>query len=343
MAIEVQCAACRKKLRAPESQAGRVGKCPACKSDIVVPGLATPASVAPAPPPVSQPREAAAARQPVSGHYSPTHPRASLFASTMDDEFALPPQANSPGFGESQYGATSNASAEIESKHWFALQAALKTTEIALLLEWISCSLISLAVIGIVLSNNPANTGQVLLVLALWGGVGMFLGWAGLATGWIVCLLAWPLDRRLLIGAASAAGICVLTILIVVSLGFFGIIGSPQPGSWTRMISPTATMIIVSLASATSLILFGFFLANVQIRLGRENIKMQPIIYAGVVGALTFWCLIANLAITPTSRFMMWLVLLSNIITFVGEFLWLWLVNAFASRDLRVSQAWKRI
>ena len=36
-----------------------------------------------------------------------------------------------------------------------------------------------------------------------------------------------------------------------------------------------------------------------------------------------------------------WLVVLSIIITFVGELLWLWLLNSSACRDLRVSQAWK--
>jgi hypothetical protein len=91
------------------------------------------------------------------------------------------------------------------------------------------------------------------------------------------------------------------------------------------------------------LILFGFFLAKVQRRLGREQVTLQPIIYAGVIGALTIWCLILNLAVTPTGRFMIWVIVLSNIITFVGEFLWLWLINAFTSRDLRVSHAWKRL
>jgi DNA-directed RNA polymerase subunit RPC12/RpoP len=347
MAIEVQCAACGKKLRAPDNQAGRVGKCPACKSEIVVPATAKSADVGPASVPISPPRDAAIPRQAAGAQFPSAHPRASPLASTMDDEFALPPAASGPGFGESQFGAGSSGDSAIEPKHWFALHVALKTTEIALLVEWISCSLIGLAAVGIMLSSSSGRgditTGQVLLLLALWGGVGMLLGWTALATGWIVCLLAWPSDRRLLMGSAISAGVCVLTILVVISLGMFGIIGSAQRGATERMISPTATMIIVSLASAVSLILFGFFLSKVQLQLGRENIEMQPIIYTAVIGTLTVWCLIANLAITPTSRFMMWLILLSNIGTFVGEFLWLWLVNAFASRDLRVSHAWKRL
>ena len=57
---------------------------------------------------------------------------------------------------------------------------------------------------------------------------------------------------------------------------------------------------------------------------------------------MTVWCLIANLALTPTSRFLTWLLILSNFGNFIAEFLWLWLINAFTSRDLRVSHAWKR-
>ncbi len=352
MPIDVQCAACGKKLRAPDAQAGRVGKCPACKSDIVVPGNAVgaPGGVSPvrAGTPGSMPAmgSSPAVTSPSIARSAPVK-SASPFASTMDDEFALPPPAV-PMNGDRQ--PTNDLNVEPEEKHWYTIKAVLKLTELALLAEWIGASILGLGIIAIGLmaggmSRGDVTTIQVITVLMMWGVVAMLLGWAALVTGWIVLMMSWPKDRRLLIGAASSAGVCVLIVLIVVSFGMLGFGSSAMrgPGAPSPLPNSTATTVIFSLASCVSLILFNFFLATVQQRIGRVHIDKQPYIYAGVVGALTLWCLICNLAITPTSRFVYWMVIVSNLGLLITELLWLWLINAFTSRDLRVSQAWKRL
>jgi hypothetical protein len=348
VAIEVQCTACGKQLRAPDEQAGRSGRCPSCKSPIVIPVLphasrGTPGNVpAPSLEPVSHfPTQAAQAA---------AHRGFSPLASTMDEDLGLPPATNSD-FRNLNSGVVAGDSEQIEPKHWFAVQISLKVTELALLVAWISCCILSLGAIGIMLSTpssgfspNDMTALQVMSVLILWGFVGMIFGWVALATGWIALLKSWPRDKKFLLGSLTSAGVAVFAILIVTSFHMLGVFSAPTRGpSSSPMGNSTAIIVLGSLASAASLISYGFYLANIQKLLGRDQISLQPIIYAAVVGTLTVLCLILNLAVTPSSRAMAWIIVLTNIITFVGEFLWLWLINAFASRDLRVSHAWKRL
>jgi hypothetical protein len=344
VAIEVQCTACGKQLRAPDSQAGRSGRCPSCKSPILVPvprDLET--ADAPVPAAVHEPVQPRLRSNspPITRGFSP-------LASTMDDDLGLPPPAT-PAPLNLTGGSNSGSEVQIEPKHWFALQVALKITEWALLVEWVSCGILSLAAIGTVLSSQSgglaprdATVIRVMSVILIWGSVGMMVGWVALVTGWVAMLKAWPREKKFLIIANSAAGVAIFTILLVISLGILGAFSemslAPSP-----LYSPKLFTIVGSLATAASLISFCFYLTNIQQLLGRDQTKRQPFIYAGVIGALTAWCLIANLALTPRSQFMIWLLLLSNVTLFVGEFLWLWLINAFTSRDLRVSHAWKRI
>jgi hypothetical protein len=362
MAIEVLCPACGKQLRAPDSQAGRTGKCPTCKAPILVPVLAA-QPVAPTP-----------AKSTLDGTAAPAKPRGetapelfppgtrfnpppatrgfSPLASTMDEDLGLPPAAD-PNYPQLQTGLDATEAAVIEPKHWFAMQNLLKVCEWALLAVWISCGIIGLARIGFLLTDSGGGMQgsdvtvlQVMTALMLWGIVGMVLGWAAMATCWVAMLRSWPRDKKLVMGALISAGASILVTLIfstVQMLGGMSAAAARAAPSSSPLGGSTAIVVLVSLASATSLILYGFYLANIQKLLGRDQVKLQPIIYAAVVGTLTVWCLVLNLAVTPSSRGMTWIAALSNIVTFVGEFLWLWLINAFASRDLRVSYAWKRL
>ena len=358
MAIEVRCTACGKQLRAPDEQAGRAGKCPSCRAPIIVPvprpAAASATTAGAENPPAAKPRTEAVPElfppgtrfnpPPVTRGFSP-------LASTMDEDLGLPPAADA-GFLGLQTGPEPTDVAMIEPKHWFTLQLLLKIAEWALLAEWISCGIIGLAVIGLLLTATSgfqpgdATVLRVMTVLVLWGVIGLILGWVAMATCWVAMLRSWPRDKMLVMGALIAAGVSIFVMLIYLTVQMLGSTSAPvnrmAPNS-SPFSASTPIVVLVNLASATSLIFYGFYLANIQKLLGRDQIKLQPIIYAAVVGLLTVWCLTLNLAVTPTSRGMLWLVVLSNILTIVGEFLWLWLINAFASRDLRVSYAWKRL
>jgi hypothetical protein len=259
----------------------------------------------------------------------------------MDDEFSLPPAAL-----PSQ--TLPAASQEIGEQHWFALKVVLTVTELALLVEWIALAVLGLCIVCLGLMAGGAGEGdittiKVIMVLMIWSIVGAMLGWIALATAWIAGLMAWPGERKFLVGSAVSAGVLVLGALLVASIQTLAAGSMPgRPGS-SPFPNSTATMIIGSLASCAGLISYAFFLNSVQQRLGRTGIERQPIIYACVIGGLTFWCLIANLAITRPGKLMGWLIIFSNVGTFVAEFLWLWLVNAFTSRDLRVNKAWNRL
>src|SRR4051812_45809745 len=211
MAIEVLCTACGKQLRAPDAQAGRAGKCPACKAPIIVPVVAA-QPVAPVPDkpardgnalPAKPRGETAPELFPPGTRFNPPPATRGLspLASTMDEDLGLPPAAD-PNFPQLQTGLDSAETAMIEPKHWFALQNLLKVCEWALLAEWISCGIVSLAVIGFLLTasgggmqRGDVTVLQVMTGLTLWGVVGMVLGWVAMATCWVTMLKSWPRDK----------------------------------------------------------------------------------------------------------------------------------------------------
>jgi hypothetical protein len=238
----------------------------------------------------------------------------------------------------------------LESKHWFALGGALKTTQLALLIACLGCGVVGLGMIADALRTNPALgdwlTTRTISLLNLWGSAGIVLGWGMLLSGWFACCAAWPLpDRKFLQMASAAAAVSAVLVLIVLSLQVFGIIGdsmAPAPTSNVGTMS-TAMIVIGSLGCAASLIPFSYFLSGLQQQMGRDHLIVPPMIYATIAGVLTLWCVISRLFVEPNTALKAWLVVLSTLIAFIAELLWLWLLNASARRDLRVSQAWKRL
>jgi hypothetical protein len=238
----------------------------------------------------------------------------------------------------------------LESKHWFALGGALKTTQFALLVACLGCGVVGLGMIADTLRTNPSLgdwlTARTILLLNLWGSAGIVLGWGMLLSGWSACYSAWPLpDRRFLRMSSAAAAASVVVVLIVMSLRVFGFPGDSSASGLASDAGamPTVMIVIGSLGCAASLIPFNYFLSGLQKQMGRDHMVLPPVIYAAISGALTLWCIISRLFIEPSTALKAWLVVLSIIVTFVGELLWLWLLNSSACRDLRVSQAWKRL
>ena len=310
MPIEVQCPACGKRLHAPDSQAGRAGKCPSCKADLSIPAAA---SVAGRPPPV--PTVNPSARRAAS-------PIPAVPDGALDGQLATS-AGRSPAVVEETV---------VESKHWFALQIALKVTEMALLVEWISCALVAFSWIAIMLTGQGDRIEitliQIVSVAMLWGTMGTLLGWTALVVGWIICRAVWPTpDRWLLQTAILVVGLAMLAVPLVFSLRIFGIPPLNRSSALYVASTPTAMLVIVFAAAGISLTLFNFFLASVQRKLGREQIRWQPIIYAVVIGTLTIWCLLINVFMEPDTMLKVRILQLSNAITLVAEFFWLWLLE----------------
>jgi hypothetical protein len=253
------------------------------------------------------------------------------------------------GFNPNIFSST-KVDANLEPKHWFALGGALRATQIALLVGCLGCGLVSLGMIADTLRANPALgdwlTARTISLLNLWGSAGIVLGWAMLLAGWSACFSAWPLpERRFLRAATWAAVAAIIVVLLVMSLRVFGFLtGSLGAGSTEDAATmPTVIIVIGSLGCAAALIPFNFYLSDLQKQIGHDHLRLPPVIYATVVGTLTLWCIIARLLIPPSTAFKAWLIVLSTLATFICEFLWLWLLNSSVSRDLRVSQAWKRL
>jgi hypothetical protein len=97
----------------------------------------------------------------------------------------------------------------------------------------------------------------------------------------------------------------------------------------------TVIVVLAVLALAAALILFNFFLAIIDTLVGRQLKANSAILYAAVVGGLSVWCLVLNLAIQPTSVASAWLMVISNCGLMIGAYLWLWLKNRVVSRRLR--------
>ena len=311
MAIEVQCSACGKRLKAPDEQAGRRAKCPSCKAEITIPAR----------------------------------------AGTASADKTVPADKAAAGAGAAVgLSSSSSTNALVDAKNWFALSIGVRTIDVALIVECIACALISLGMIADRLKNAVALgdflTQHTIELLYLWGQAAFVLGWAGLIAGWFACLGAWPgAERRWLRNTVWAASASVAAMLILVSLQIFGILNSAVPANDPTFVvsMPKPIILLGSIATAATLILFAFFLAGIQQRIGREKSGRLPIVYAAVIGTLTALCWIANLAIAPTTPLKGWLIVLSIVATFVAEFLWLWLINRSTSHELRVSQAWKRL
>jgi phage FluMu protein Com len=285
MPIEVQCAACGKRLKAPDDQAGRKGKCPSCKGEISIPAVAASAAT--------------------------------------------------------NRGETSTLEV-IDPKNWFALGITLQATQTALLVACIACGVVSLGILATRLGLADWLTARTISLLFLWGHAILAIAWGAAIAGWIGCLAAWPgAERKWLRFAIWAGAASIGIILIVVSLREFGI-GVAQTDSGMPADSaktPTAILVISSLAFATTLVLFNFFLAGVQARVKPDQKQLNPIIFAAVLGILAIWCAVANVMFEPKS----WLAVLSNVANFSVVFVWTWINCAATSRDLRVSQAYKRL
>jgi hypothetical protein len=286
MPIEVQCAACGKRLKAPDDQAGRKGKCPSCKGEISIPAMAAPT---------------VASR-----------------------------------------GETSTLEV-IDAKNWYALGVTLQATQIALLVACVACGLVSLGIL-VTRFQGLADwlTARTISLLFLWGHAVLAIGWGAAITGWVACLASWPgTERKWLRFAIWTGAASIGIILVVISLREFEIgvtsNDSGVPADSAR--TPTAILVIAGLVFATTLVLFNYFLAGVQARVNPDQKRLNPIVFAAVLGILAVWCAVANVMFEPKS----WLAVLSNIVTFSIIFVWTWINCAATARDLRVSQAYKRL
>lgn len=330
MSIDVQCSACGKRLRAPDEQAGRKGRCPACKAELLIPANTIASNNLP---PVRK-QTAALSDSTVVSTPPPIHERNSV----ADN------QQNAGTRGDFDAGA--KAEITLDGKHWFALRTALQVTKNALLLSWISFGLLGLALIGTTLASRSTGgdtvLSQAITLLLVWGIAGTLLGWMILFSGWLMCLLAWPaVERRLLHISIGVTVFLMIVLIISPSLQIFGI--GDESKAVKVAITKTVPSIVFGLTTAAALIAFGYFLAGLQVRLGNECRPREPLVRAIVIGMLMLWCISANLFFEPTVQWKAWMIVLSDLAAFFTPFVWLWLLNVHVSGHLQVSQAWKRL
>jgi hypothetical protein len=326
--IDVQCSTCGKRLRAPDEQAGRKGRCPACKAEISVPLHASavgasqldlvPAAAPSSPPPVPS--------------SLPKTRSASVASDYTGSNYSIP--------------STAEADATLEPKHWFALGAALDLTKNALLLSWISCGVIGLALVGNILASKSMGddviVSRAITLLESWGKAGALIGWTILFSGWLMSRVAWPAaERRWLQISVWITVLLFFVLLILLTLHVFGI-GDESSGVKTAL-TKTVPTIVFGLATASALVAFSYFLTALEERMGNEHRKQEPLVRAIIIGVLMAWCIVANLFIEPNTAGKAWLVVITTLVTFVTQFLWLWMLNVHVASHLRVNQAWKRL
>jgi hypothetical protein len=359
MPIEIQCPACGKRLRAPDSQAGRAGRCPSCKTDFLIPALdERPPAIEASPPArgaASHPGAPATMPPPrerrgelpigagIPDFYAPKNPPAvddlppvrQETAQRQEPTYHLPPEPAAGG------EVTNQGSVGLEGRHWTVLRAALRLSELALMAGWISSALIGLGMLLFALlvtfANSPSVFGiKFISVTMIWGAAGLAVAWAGIVSSWIVCLLGWPHveSRRWLWGAAAAVGVSLAVVVLFISFQIF-----EAPSYAAQSSGPlggtTVIIVLAGLALAAALVLFNFFLAMIDVLVGQQLRGNSAILYAAVVGGLTVWCLVLDLAIQPTSVASAWLMVISNCGLLIAEYVWLWLKNRFVSRRLR--------
>jgi len=354
--IDVQCAACGKRLRAPDEQAGRKGRCPACKAELQIPASVSPVKVSTGVPNVNTPTPVPKGYVPKSAAPINSPPPARQSAAGFTTSAAVPPpiperrtfEARDNLGARTDIPPVAETEGVLEAKHWFVLGTALQITKYALLLSWIAFGCIGLALIGLTLASRSASQDAILSgaisLLLMWGIVGTILGWTALLVGWLLCMTVWSaLERRWLRISIGASVFLIVAILILISVQ--SLRSSNDFKEEAKAVALTTEIIFLGfgVVAAVALGAFGYFLGSLEVRMGNDRRPREPLIRTVIIGVLMCWCIAANLFFQPGAPWKAWLIVISDLAAFLTPLVWLWLLNVHVSGHLRVNQAWKRL